>query len=55
MVVINTRFVLIDNKNKHALVYDKKVCLAKYEFVEGMVFTASEIEQVRTMDYKTKA
>lgn len=50
----NSRFVLIDNTAKKAVVYDGRIVLAVYHFTEEP-FTKEDIEWARTDNYATKA
>lgn len=50
----NSRFVVINTKEKTAKVYDGRVFLAQYDFT-GELLTKEEIEFVRTQEFKGKA
>jgi hypothetical protein len=55
MATSNNRFVLVDFLSKKAVVYDKRVPLATYHFVDDQPLSADDIEWARTEEYKDKA
>lgn len=55
MAASNSRLVLVDFLAKKAVVYDKRIPLATYHFVDGQSLSAEDIEWARTEEYKDKA
>lgn len=55
MAASNSRLVLVDFLAKKAVVYDKRIPLATYHFVDGQPLSAEDIEWARTEEYKDKA